>query len=54
MPENIINTSKTSIGVFFNTSERISAIPGNKTSQSVLIAILLEVELIVPPPGTAG
>lgn len=49
MPENVINTSKTSIRAFSNASESVSSMPGNKTSWSLLIVILLEVELLVPP-----
>lgn len=54
MPENIINTSKTLISTFINASANVSTRPGNKTSQSLLIAILLQMELIVLPPVTAG
>lgn len=54
VPENIINISKTLISTFINASARASTILGNKTSQSLLIVILLQMELIVPPLVTAG
>lgn len=54
MPENIIKTSKILISTFINASSIVSTLPGNKPFQSLLIAILLRMELIVPPPVTAG